>query len=181
MILVKVSCVGLFLQSISSMTSIKTLVSTPMNSQSGEVIFSKVELIQLYLHDNPWCHFNFDLPPDLPSSFTSRRSIRYFVVVQMENSVEMEICPFSVERQVDLNENELAWIPGHFIDHSFVDWLKICLLLSDYVSLEVSIPRRGFIPLERIPLKVSVINQSSHVAKVKACITQVTLFVLFSK
>jgi hypothetical protein len=147
------------------------------------------ETSTLFYGRTKFYRFSFDLPPTLPSSFQALEGIiHYKIIVSVKSLAPLSDdfepdpirIPFTVNKKVDLNENELALLPGELRDYRTFGIFANCILIRGYVAFNLRIEKRGFVPGELLPLQLQVSNNSSLKIKfIRAFIAQVISSVLW--
>jgi hypothetical protein len=141
-----------------------------LGSQSGEAIE-----LPAGTHTYP---FNYVLPPNLPSSFESDYGrIRYTAKATLDRPWKFDQeskVAFTVVSHLDLNQQPNASDPVHLEKNKTF----CCLCCASMpLSVNISIPVRGYVPGQTIPIKVNVENQSGvEVDKVKLLLQKIVTY-----
>ena len=124
--------------------------------------------------------FSFILPSSLPYSFEGKYGhIRYFVEAKLNrsgffNTIETQRKSIMISDICDLNDIKEVGMP---LSMSSGKTLGSLFMKSKPVSIALTIPRRGFITGEEIPITVEVKNLSNkQLSATKACIYQDVTF-----
>ncbi|KAJ8669976.1 hypothetical protein QAD02_001235 [Eretmocerus hayati] len=120
--------------------------------------------------------FNIKLPEEIPCSFEGRYgrirySIRASLVIDNEVVFHSSVVPFSVTSTCDLNEDSLAPLPiSEKQSKSYVGQ-------RGPVNLELSLPVRGFVPGQTVPLQIFLSNESNvRVFKIRIVLKKVVTY-----
>ncbi|XP_023246509.1 arrestin domain-containing protein 17-like [Copidosoma floridanum] len=120
--------------------------------------------------------FSLELPDKVPCSFEGlygriRYSIRASLVVARDVVFHSQVLPFSLVSTVDLNRDSLAPLP---ISESQT---KRFIGQREPLWMELSLPVRGFVPGQTVPLLISLKNESNvRVAKIRIVLKKVATY-----
>ena len=122
--------------------------------------------------------FQFQLPPNIPSSFESRvGSVRYELlgrvvteIIRKDHMVELDIPVIQV---IDINNRPLLVVPQSVHVHKRC-WNFPCTISN--VSMTVNISRTGFCIGEDIPLNIHLENFSRNEIMITACLKQKIIY-----